>query len=80
MELKEFIRGAHALIEAREKKRITQEEMAGRVGVGYRTYMEYQRGTNAPLAMKAVLNLLALLEDQEVVRVVREWKESAEEN
>ena len=80
MELKEFIRGAHALIEAREKKRITQEEMAGRVGVGYRTYMEYQRGTNAPLAMKAMLNLLALLEDQEIVRVVREWKESAEKN
>lgn len=80
MELKEFIRGAHALIEAREKKRITQEDMAGRVGVGYRTYMEYQRGTNAPLAMKAVLNLLALLEDQEIVRVVREWKESAEKN
>ncbi len=80
MELKEFIRGAHALIEAREKKRITQEEMAGRVGVGYRTYMEYQRGTNAPLAMKAILNLLALLEDQEIVRVVREWKEGAEEN
>lgn len=80
MELKEFIRGAHALIEAREKKRITQEEMAGRVGVGYRTYMEYQRGTNAPLAMKAMLNLLALLDDQEIVRVVREWKESAEKN
>lgn len=80
MELKEFIRGAHALIEAREKKRITQEDMAGRVGVGYRTYMEYQRGTNAPLAMKAMLNLLALLEDQEIVRVVREWKEIAGKN
>ena len=75
MELKELIRGAHSLIEAREKKRITQEDMAGRVGVGYRTYMEYQRGTNAPLAMKAILNLLALLDDQEIVRVVREWGE-----
>jgi len=35
--------------------------------------MEYQRGTNAPLAMKALLNLLVLLDDQEIVRVVREW-------
>lgn len=74
MELKELIRGAHFLVEAREKRRITQEEMAGRIGVGYRTYMEYQRGTNAPLAMKALLNLLAILDDQEIVRVVREWK------
>lgn len=73
MELKELIRGAHFLVEAREKRRITQEEMAGRIGVGYRTYMEYQRGTNAPLAMKALLNLLAILDDQEIVRVVREW-------
>lgn len=76
MELKELIRGAHSLIEAREKKRITQEDMAGRIGVGYRTYMEYQRGTNAPLAMKALLNLLSLLDDQEIVRVVREWGDS----
>lgn len=73
-----MIRGAHSLVEAREKRRITQEEMAGRIGVGYRTYMEYQRGTNAPLAMKALLNLLATLDDQEIVRVVREWAEEKE--
>lgn len=79
MELKELIRGAHSLVEAREKKRITQEEMATRIEVGYRTYMEYQRGTNAPLAMKALLNLLAMLDDQEIVRVVREWKDSKEQ-
>ena len=79
MELKELIRGAHSLIEAREKKRVTQEDMAGRVGVGYRTYMEWERGTNAPLAMKALLNLLSLLNDQEIVRVVREWNEKPAE-
>jgi len=73
VELKELIRGAHSLVEAREKKRVTQEDMAKRVGVGYRTYLEYQRGTNAPLAMKALLNLLTMLDDQEIVRLVREW-------
>ena len=66
------------MVEAREKRRITQEEMAGRIGVGYRTYMEYQRGVNAPLAMKALLNLLTILDDQEIVRVVREWGEKKE--
>ncbi len=59
-------------------KRISQEDMAGRIGVGYRTYLEYQRGTNAPLAMKAVLTLLSLLDDAEIVRVVREWGTSKE--
>lgn len=78
MQLKELIRGAHSLVEAKEKKRVTQKEMAGRVGVGYRAYMEYQRGKNAPLAMKALLNLLAMLDEQEVVSVVREWREKKE--
>lgn len=75
MQLKKLIRGAHSLVEAKEKKRITQVEMAERVGVGYRTYTEYQRGKNAPLAMKALLNLLAMLDEEEVVKVVREWRE-----
>lgn len=75
MELKELIRGAHHLIEAKEKKRITQDDMAKRIGVGHRTYLEYQRGTNAPLAMKALLNLLNMLDDSELVKVVREWNQ-----
>lgn len=75
MQLKKFIRGAHSLVEAKEKKRITQVEMAERVGVRNRTYTEYLRGVNAPLAMKALLNLLAMLDEEEVVKVVREWRE-----
>ena len=71
---------SHVVSDLVAKHSELEEDMAGRVGVGYRTYMEYQRGTNAPLAMKAMLNLLALLEDQEIVRVVREWKESAGKN
>lgn len=78
VELKELISGAHHLIEAKEKKRITQVDMAQRIGVGHRTYLEYQRGTNAPLAMKALLNLLSLLDDGEVVKVVREWRKAKE--
>jgi hypothetical protein len=34
--------------------------------------MEYQHRINAPLAMKFLLNLLAMLDDQEIVRVVCE--------
>lgn len=73
MELKDLLRGAHFLIEAKEKNRITQEQMAQRIGVSHRTYLEYQRGTNAPLAMRALLNLLNMLDDVEIVKVVREW-------
>lgn len=65
------------MVEAKEsKKRITQAEMAERIGVGHRTYLEYQRGTNAPLAMKALLNLLTLLDNDDIVKVVRAWGET----
>ncbi|TAL90076.1 MAG: XRE family transcriptional regulator [Candidimonas sp.] len=79
MELKELLSTAHHLIEAKEKKRITLAQMAQRIGVGHRTYIEYQRGTNAPLAMKALLNLLNMLDDQEIVKVVHEWRNAAGE-
>lgn len=80
MELKKLIRGAHSLIEAKEKQHVTHTQMAGRVGVGPRTYTEYQRGTNAPLAMKALLNLLVMLDDDQIVKVVREWQTEGEQN
>lgn len=80
MVLKDLISQAHHLIEAKEKKkRITQRQMAQRVGVAHRTYLEYQRGTNAPLAMKALLNLLNMLDDGEIVKVVRAWKSAPDE-
>lgn len=79
MELKEILSDAHHRIEAKEKKRITQAQMAQRIGVAHRTYMEYQRGTNAPLAMKALLNLLIMLDDEELLKVVHEWRDATED-
>lgn len=72
-DLKDLLVHIHQLIEANERKRITQAVMAQRIGVSGRTYTEYQRGVNAPLAMKSLLNLLGMLEDQQICMVVREW-------
>jgi DNA-binding XRE family transcriptional regulator len=73
VKLNELIRQAHHLVEAKEMGRITQSDMANRIGVKSRTYTEYQRGTNAPLAMKALLNLLCMLDDHELLKVVHQW-------
>lgn len=72
-----FIRRIHHLLEAAEGRRITQEEMARRLGVSSRTYVEYLRGTHAPLGMRALLDMLALLGNDELVRVVGEWKSNS---
>lgn len=73
MELNDLINRIHKLIEAKEIKTISQAEMAKRIGVQHRTYVEYSRGKNQPLAMKALLNMLNELDDNEIVKVVREW-------
>ena len=75
MELNKLINKIHKLIEAKEIKTISQPNMAKRIGVSSRTYIEYSRGTNKPLGMKALLNMLNELEDEEIVKVIRLWKE-----
>ena len=70
---KNLIREAHHLIEAKEACRITQKEMASRIGVKHRTYMEYERSGKAPLAIAAFMNMLNQLDDHEVLRIIRKW-------
>jgi len=56
-------------------RKISISDMSDRLGISYRTYTEYLRGKNEPKAMKAVLNLLSQLEDNEIIAVVKTWKE-----
>lgn len=74
MKLSDIIRKTHHLLEMHECRRISVREMASRIGVSSRTYTEYARGTNEPLAMKAILNLLSGLADEEIVKIVRDWR------
>lgn len=73
MEPRELLREVHHRIEAHERASITQAEMAQRIGISPRTYVEYLRGTNSPLAMKALLQLLTQLGDDDIVKVLRGW-------
>jgi hypothetical protein len=48
--------------------------MSDRLGISVRTYLEYLRGTNAPLGMCVVLDLLSTLDDEDVARILRDWR------
>ncbi|MFQ6342317.1 helix-turn-helix domain-containing protein [Campylobacter sp. VTCC 70190] len=74
MKLSQIIHKIHKLIEAKELKNITKREMANRLGISERTYIEWLRETNEPIAMKAVLDMLSQLKDDDIIQVVREWK------
>jgi putative transcriptional regulator len=73
MEFNDLLKEVHHRIEAKERTRITQVAMAKRLGISARTYTEYLRGTNSPLSMKAMIVFLSQLNDEEILKVVREW-------
>lgn len=67
------------MLEANSRMRITQQDMAERLGISKRTYVEYLRGTNKPLGMTVVLDLLCELKEEEQVRVLKTWRELREQ-
>lgn len=80
MELNNLLNKIHKTIEAKEIANISQSNMASRIGVSPRTYIEYCRGTNQPLAMKALLNILNELDDENIIKMVRLWKKENIQN
>lgn len=76
----DLLRELHHRIEARERARISQALMAARLGISARTYLEYLRGTNSPVGMRVVLDLLCMLDDQSVLQVIQHWREAQQAN
>jgi hypothetical protein len=50
--------------------------MAARLGISAGTYLEYLRGTNSPVGMRVVLDLLSMLDDQAVLQLVQHWRDA----
>lgn len=69
---------AHKLIEAKEIRDINYHEMASRIGVSPRTYTEYIRGNIQPKYMSAIMNLLTELDNDDLLKIVDEWRKNAD--
>lgn len=68
------LREAHHRIEAAESSRISQAEMASRLGVSQRAYVDWLHG-RGPSGARAVFDLLSMLDDREAVEILRRWRE-----
>lgn len=71
MDLKVLFKTAHHIVEANERQDISQKVMAKRLGISARSYAEYLSGGSAPIAAKATIRMLALLPDEEILKLVR---------
>lgn len=69
-----LLRKAHHRIEAAESSRISQTEMASRLGVSPRTYVDYLHG-RGPTGVRVVFDLLTMLDDRDAVAILRHWRE-----
>ncbi|GHP30077.1 hypothetical protein VN0212_02180 [Helicobacter pylori] len=76
MKLSQILKKIHALIESKEMQNISQQEMANRLGVSLRTYTEWLRDVNQPLAMRAILDMFSQLNDDDIVKIIRAWQTS----
>ena len=79
MTLAQMIEGIHKQIEDLEMKDISQKEMAQRLGISLSAYASWLGDTKKPKAMSALLDMLAMLDDEGMVMVVREWESSKKE-
>lgn len=62
----------HNAVEAQNNgKKISQKEMAQKLGISMRSYQDWRLGNAKPQAAKAVLDMLGMLDNDEIIRVVR---------
>ena len=72
MDLTDVFNMLHNAVESQNMgKKISQKEMAKKVGVSMRTYQDWKLGNSAPQAARVVMEMLGSLDDEDIVRVVR---------
>ena len=71
----DLLRELHHRVEAKERGRISQAAMASRLGISSRTYLEYLRGTNSPVGMRVVFDLLCMLDDEAALQLINRWRD-----
>lgn len=74
-----MFREAHHRVEAAESARISQAEMAARLGVSQRAYVDYVRG-KGPAGARVALDILVMLDDDEAIAILRRWREGNKKN
>ncbi len=61
-------------------KKISQREMAERLGISMRTYQDWRLGNSKPQAAIAIFKMLSELEDEEVLRITKRIRSKLKES
>ncbi|MCD5330575.1 helix-turn-helix transcriptional regulator [Chromobacterium piscinae] len=74
MELHDFLRLAQRMLSRRQPNKLTQRHMATLINISPRTYVEYVRGIHRPKGMKALLDLLCLMDQEDRESLLQAWR------
>lgn len=72
MESKDLFNILHNAVEAQYYgKKISQKEMAEKLGISMRTYQDWRLGNSQPQAALAIFRMLGELDEDDIVRVIK---------
>ncbi|NLC27713.1 MAG: helix-turn-helix transcriptional regulator [Campylobacteraceae bacterium] len=72
MKTRDIFNLLHNAVESKHfGKKISQKQMAERLGVSMRTYQDWKLGNSEPQAAKAVIEMLCELEEEDILHVLR---------
>jgi transcriptional regulator with XRE-family HTH domain len=61
-------------------KKISQREMAKKLGVSMRTYQDWKLGNSQPQSAIAICKMLIELDDEDILHVIKRIRKGFEEN
>jgi transcriptional regulator with XRE-family HTH domain len=74
--LQDTLVALHLRLQVNARRRLVQEDLAKLAQVSQRTISEWMRGATEPMAMCALLNLLAALPSAQVEEVLNVWRDA----
>jgi transcriptional regulator with XRE-family HTH domain len=72
MESKDLFNILHNAVEAQYYgKKISQKDMAEKLGISMRTYQDWRLGNSQPQAATAIFRMLGELDEDDIVRIIK---------
>jgi len=75
--LRAALKQIHLRVQVQVGRTLTHDELAELAGVGKRSIGDWMRGVSAPPGMSAILELLSQLDEDDVIAVLREWRNAS---
>ena len=76
-EIQETLTLVQLQLQVSQRRRLTHKELAKLAHTSHRSIAEWMRGATAPMAMRALLNLLSQLPPEDVAKVLDFWRSRA---